>query len=74
KPKNTEHESSSHTTLWAQQTTSRQPPSRFTPHVALSGQENGQKSRCPYVKLGRSVRYRVADLLDYIENNIQPAA
>lgn len=28
----------------------------------------------PYVKLGRSVRYRVADLLTYIESNVQGAA
>lgn len=28
----------------------------------------------PYVKLGRSVRYRVADLLAYIEGNVQGAA
>jgi len=28
----------------------------------------------PYVKLGRSVRYRVADLLAYIEDNVQGAA
>lgn len=28
----------------------------------------------PYIKLGRSVRYRVADLLTYIESNVQGAA
>jgi len=28
----------------------------------------------PYVKLGRSVRYRVADLLNFIESNVQGAA
>jgi hypothetical protein len=28
----------------------------------------------PYVKLGRSVRYRAADLAAYIENNTQPAS
>lgn len=28
----------------------------------------------PYCKLGRSVRYRVADLLNYIESNMQGAA
>ncbi|WP_412505333.1 helix-turn-helix domain-containing protein [Roseovarius sp. SYSU LYC5161] len=28
----------------------------------------------PYVKLGRSVRYRIADLLAYIEGNVQGAA
>lgn len=26
----------------------------------------------PYVKLGRTVRYRVADLLEYIETNVTP--
>ena len=24
---------------------------------------------CPYIKIGRSVRYRVGDLLDYLEKN-----
>ncbi|MEX1234397.1 MAG: helix-turn-helix domain-containing protein [Roseovarius sp.] len=28
----------------------------------------------PYCKLGRSVRYRVSDLLSYIETNVQGAA
>jgi len=28
----------------------------------------------PYCKLGRSVRYRVADLLEYIEGNVTPVA
>jgi hypothetical protein len=28
----------------------------------------------PYCKLGRSVRYRVADLLEYIEGNVTPTA
>lgn len=28
----------------------------------------------PYVKLGRSVRYRAADIAAYIENNTQPAS
>ncbi|KRQ14252.1 helix-turn-helix domain-containing protein [Bradyrhizobium manausense] len=29
---------------------------------------------CTYVKLGRSVRYRRADVLAYIEANLHPAA
>ncbi|MCA1775538.1 MAG: helix-turn-helix domain-containing protein [Loktanella sp.] len=28
----------------------------------------------PYCKLGRAVRYRASDLLEYIEKNVQPAA
>jgi hypothetical protein len=37
------------------------------------------KDRCgprqiPFVKFGRSVRYRKADLLAFIERSIQPAA
>lgn len=28
------------------------------------------EKRIPYVKLGRHVRYRAADLLEYVESNI----
>ena len=31
--------------------------------------ERHLRKGCPYVKMGRSVRYRVNDLLDYIEKN-----
>jgi hypothetical protein len=31
--------------------------------------ERHLRKGCPYVKMGRSVRYRVNDLLDYIEKH-----
>jgi hypothetical protein len=37
--------------------------------------ERHRRVGCPYIKMGRSVRYRVNDLLDYIEKRrIDPQA
>ena len=37
--------------------------------------ERHLRKGCPYIKMGRSVRYRVDDLLDYLEKHrIDPEA